>query len=248
MPAVKRAQRSAVCSDAGQAPGHTIDEVFPVKIDKKYRHGFALIIFMVLYLICFYYLEKSVGSYKIIHLTIDDYIPFCEYFVIPYYLWFPYIIFVTAYFCIADRPGLPKLTAFLMIGMTVFLLTSFLYPNGQDLRPISFERDNMFVDLVKAMYASDTPTNVLPSIHVLNTLGVQMAILNDSKLRSKRWVTVTTLTLSALIIMSTVFIKQHSMMDVILACILAVAMYALLYREDYQTQIARVKKKDRVLR
>lgn len=232
----------------GQVVGSTRDEVVSVDTSKKYRHAFALLIFMALYLICFFYLEKSVNSYKIIHMTIDDYIPFCEYFVIPYYIWFPYIIAITAYFCLADRPGLTNLTAFLMIGMTVFLLTSFLYPNGQDLRPPSFERDNIFLDLVKAMYASDTPTNVLPSIHVLNTLGVQMAILNDPKLRSKRWVTVSSLVLSALIIMSTVFIKQHSVMDVIMAFILAALMYVLLYREDYQTQIAGVKKKGKVLR
>lgn len=181
-------------------------------------------------------------------MTIDDYIPFCEFFVIPYYLWFPYIVVITAFFCLTDRPGLPKLTAFLMIGMTVFLLTSFLYPNGQDLRPASFERDNIFVDMVKVMYTSDTPSNVLPSIHVLNTLGVQMAILTDPKLRARRSVTVSTAAISTLIIMSTVFIKQHSMIDVICAFILAAAMYFLLYREDTQTQLARSKSKSKVIR
>lgn len=214
---------------------------------KKYRHAFTLLFYVALYLICFYYLENSVTKYNIIHVGIDDYIPFCEYFIVPYILWFPYIFFVTAYFCLADRPGFTKLASFLMIGMTIFLIVSFIYPNGQDLRLQSFGRDNIFVDLVKYIYANDTPTNILPSIHVLNTTGVQIAIWTDERLKTKKWIIILSGILSTLIIMSTVFIKQHSMFDVLLALGLAIVMYALLYREDYLNHFEQLKKKRSVL-
>lgn len=215
-----------------------------MELGKKYRHAFMFLLYTVLYLLCFYYLENSISKYTVIHVGIDDYIAFCEYFIIPYILWFPYILFVTAYFCLAGRPGFTKLASFLMLGMTVFLIVSFVYPNGQDLRPHSFERDNIFIDLVKYIYSSDTPTNILPSVHVLNTVGVQIAILTDEKLKTKRWIAVPSVILSTLIIASTVFIKQHSMFDVLLALGVAIVMYALIYREDYLSHFEQRKRKE----
>jgi len=104
---------------------------------------------MALYLLCFNHMENSITSYNIIYIPLDVYIPFCEYFVIPYILWFPYIFFVTAYLCLAGRPAFTKLATFLVIGMTVFLVISFVYPNGHTPGPSGFSRDNIFIDLVK---------------------------------------------------------------------------------------------------
>ena len=47
-------------------------------------------------------------------------------------------------------------------------------------------RDNIFVDLVKHIYATDTPTNVLPSIHVFNSLGVCIAIRHSEALKKHK--------------------------------------------------------------
>ena len=33
----------------------------------------------------------------------------------------------------------------------------------------------MFTDMVKVLYKTDTPTNVLPSIHVFNSIGAGIA-------------------------------------------------------------------------
>lgn len=51
--------------------------------------------------------------------------------------------------------------------MTVFLLVSFLYPNGHELRP-ALELENVFQKAVWLLYQADTPTNILPSVHVFN--------------------------------------------------------------------------------
>ena len=44
------------------------------------------------------FLEQHVTNVHIISSPLDQYIPFCEYFVIPYYLWFLYIIAILIYF------------------------------------------------------------------------------------------------------------------------------------------------------
>ena len=146
---------------------------------QKYKHGLLLLYFLI-YLPWFQYLEKKVTvHFNVIHMAIDDYIPFIEFFVIPYFLWFFYIAFAMAYFFLHSTTDWYKLCAFLFTGMTVFLIFSTIYPNGQYLRPTTFARDNICVDLVKWLYATDTPTNLFPSIHVYNSLGVHIAIINS---------------------------------------------------------------------
>ena len=73
-----------------------------------------------------------------------------------------------------------------MMGMTVFLIVSYVYPNAQHIRPTEFPRDNVFTDVVKWLYSTDTPTNILPSIHVFNSLAIHMSLTNCEALRDKK--------------------------------------------------------------
>ena len=64
--------------------------VFIVKKLKKfytsYRHAIPLIIYGIIYMTWFCHLEKTVTKqYTVIHMTLDDFIPFCELFAIPFF-------------------------------------------------------------------------------------------------------------------------------------------------------------------
>ena len=53
-------------------------------IYSQYKHGIPLIAYLVVYLVWFGWLEKTnTKNFWVIHLDADDYIPFCEIFVIP---------------------------------------------------------------------------------------------------------------------------------------------------------------------
>lgn len=121
------------------------------------------------------------------------------------------------------------MAAFLFTGMTIFLIISTLYPNGLDLRPVQFERDNIFVDMVKTLYKADTPTNVLPSIHVFNSIGVCIAISHNKTLSSRKVIHYGSLILGISIILATMFLKQHSVIDVTLAGCMATLLYPVVY-------------------
>lgn len=114
-------------------------------------------------------------------------------------------------------------------GMTIFLVISTLFPNGQDLRPVVFERDNIFVDMVRILYRADTCTNVFPSLHVFNSLSACIAIRESSVLRKHRMASCGAYILAALIILATMFLKQHSVLDVVAAFVMAYALYQLVY-------------------
>lgn len=210
------------------------------EILKKYKHAWILS-YLVIYLVWFTWLEKTVTTrFHVIHMAIDDYIPFCEYFIVPYLLWFAYVAAGVIYFFFTDVSDYYKLCTVLFVGMTVFLIISTIYPNGHYLRPSVYENDNIFSMLVQWLHGLDTSTNILPSIHVYNSLAVHMAVAKSEKLRQYKWVQASSLVLAVSIVLSTMFLKQHSVLDVITGCIMALVMYTLVYGKVWQSNRKKV--------
>ena len=132
---------------------------------QKYRCALIVPAYGAIYLSWFSYLERTVVQPEhIVHLWLDDLIPFLEVFIVPYMLWFAYVAAVCIFLLAKDRGEFLRNFIFLAIGMTIFLIVSTVYPNGQTLRPASFERQNIFTDMVASLYRTDSPNNVLPSI------------------------------------------------------------------------------------
>ena len=90
----------------------------------KYKHLLILLYFVV-YMAWFSYVEKNIKThFHVVHVPLDDYIPFCEYFVIPYLLWFGYVAWGIAYMALHNKSDYYRLCTFLFTGMTLFLLIS----------------------------------------------------------------------------------------------------------------------------
>lgn len=203
------------------------------KFYERYKHAIPLMIYAVIYCTWFAYLEKTVvHPTRIIHMKVDDMIPFCEVFIIPYFLWFAYVSAVVIYCFFKSKQDYYKCCTFLFTGMTVFLVISTLWPNGHHLRPYIMPRDNIFTALVARLYNADTPTNLWPSIHVYNSIGAHLAVVHNQKLSQNRKVCTGSFLLSISIILSTVFLKQHSMFNVLTAFVMAAVMYLIVYQAD----------------
>lgn len=206
----------------------------------KYKHAWVFLYFIP-YLIWFQKLEKTITTeYTIIQTKLDHYILFNEWFIIPYLLWFLYIAVVVFYFFFTSKEDFYRLCSFLFIGMTICLTIYTLWPNGQNLRPdiTTLGRDTILTRLVAYIYSMDTSTNVFPSIHVFNSIGVYIAIYKNETLRQNKWILWGTLFLTVLICLSTMFLKQHSALDSIGAIILCVVMHYFVYgiREHKKTK------------
>lgn len=206
---------------------------------KKYKHAWVFLYFFI-YMPWFIYLENHIpAGYHIIHSAIDDKIPFIEYFIIPYLLWFVFIAAAFLYFFFTDVPGFYKLSTLLFTGMTIFLLISTIFPNGLALRPTSFARDNIFVDMVKVLYTTDTSTNVFPSLHVFNSLGVCIAAAHSDALKKHNLVRYGTYFLAGTIILATMFLKQHSIIDVVFGFVMAYGLSIAVYAPAKQTALSK---------
>ncbi|MDY4205606.1 phosphatase PAP2 family protein, partial [Porcincola intestinalis] len=96
--------------------------------------------------------------------------------------------------------------------------------NRLDLRPAQVEGNDIFAILCRYLYRTDTPTNVLPSIHVYNSMAVCYAVNANETLRRKKWVIAGTDVLTLLIVLSTMFLKQHSVIDVTTGMVMSVVL------------------------
>lgn len=201
-----------------------------VHMAREYTSLIVMAVYAVFYLMAFYYLEQRKVSYYVINFELDRYIPFCEIFVIPYFLWFAYVAVTVCYLCIRDKGEADKLVKFLIAGMTIFIVISAVFPNGHHLRPTYFERENIFIDMIKGLYKADTSTNVLPSIHVYNSVAIMIAVQRSRCFAEHKVIKAGMLGLGVSIIFSTVLIKQHSTIDVLLALLLSALMYSICYR------------------
>ena len=203
-------------------------------ICRKYKHLFPLAIFLIFYLSVFVYVENRPAYHMhLLASRFDHLIPFCELFVIPYIIWFFYITFGVLFFGIIedDRNQYYQLSVNLMIGMALFLLISLIWPNGHTLRPAVLPRDNIFTRLVVMIYSSDTSTNVFPSIHVFNTIAMHTAVRHSSTLKKYPWTVRISGIIAVSIVLSTMFIKQHTVIDVIGAMGLNLITWYLLYHQ-----------------
>ena len=210
---------------------------------RKYKHAW-LLLYAFTYLPWFCYLEKTVTrNFHVMHASLDDLIPFNEYFIVPYLLWFLYVGAAIFYFLITSKEDYYKLCIFLFSGMTISLIICTFFRNGTDLRPVIDPDKNIFTALVAYIYRTDTCTNVFPSIHVYNSIGVHIAVARSERLRGHRLIRLGSGLLMISICMATVFLKQHSVIDLIGAVILAYVIYGIVYGYSWSAQDKKVTQK-----
>ena len=195
--------------------------------DEKPKYWLAL--YVPVYLILFAVAEHVVTTdYYVSWVPLDDAIPFCEYFVVFYCMWYPLLFAAGFYLMFTDGKRFNRYMYFLAIGFTGSLLFCLIFPNGQDLRPDPMPRENFFTWLLSLIYAADTNTNVIPSMHVIGCFAASAGLLSSPNAR--RGIAWGSVILGAAVCASTVFVKQHSILDVYIALIVCVPLYLLLFR------------------
>ena len=96
---------------------------------------------------------------------------------------------------------------------------------------------------MQRIYAADTNTNVLPSMHVIGCAALTLACFDSEPLRRRhlQWVM---LPLGLVISMSTVFVKQHSILDVFVAIPVCVILYFIIYHRAFAKKFGKAANRD----
>ena len=193
--------------------------------DPEFRH-LKLLLYWPLFGLAFLILERfsPVTEYHTVFCALDAYIPFLEIFLLPYLFWFVYLVGIHVYTAIYDTASFRYLMRFVMISYTLTIIIYVIYSTCQQLRPESFARDNALTRFIAWFYTFDTHTNVCPSLHVIGSAAVACTAWNAKGLNTARW-RVAFWATAILISISTVFMRQHSVVDVVTAipvCLLIV--------------------------
>ena len=188
-------------------------------------------LYWVVYLVWFFTLDNVIKSGTLIHCALDDRIPFCEWFVVFYCSWFALLVFVTLKLWLNDTAAYDRLCLMMFSGMTFCLIVYMIWPSALNLRPdpAALGRANPALWLLQLLWRADAAVNVCPSIHCQSTGCMALAFSCSAVARGKPRLQLLAWVWAALICLSTVFTKQHSVIDVALGLALVVPWYLALY-------------------
>lgn len=182
----------------------------------EYKH-LLLLLGWVGYFILYFLTENLIPVEKChpIHICLDDMVPFCEGFVIPYVSWYLLIVGSLIYFALYSVDSFQKMQTYIIITQIIAMAVYLIYPSRQDLRPEVFPRENVLTWILGTIYAFDTNTGVLPSLHVGYSLGIASTWLRET--RVPKWVRGIIAIWCGIICISVAFVKQHSVADIFAA-------------------------------
>lgn len=204
------------------------------KINEPRFTHLKLLLGWVSYLVLYLLTENLIPADQCysVHCSLDDRIPFNEWFVIPYIGWYFLIIFSLGYFLVYNVNNFKSLQIYIIVTQFIAMSAYIIFPTRQDLRPVVFPRENVLTDIVSALYTIDTNTGVCPSLHVAYSLGIASAWLKEASASviAKSLV----LFLVILICLSTVFIKQHSVLDFYAALPVCLVAEIIAFRSFYR--------------
>ena len=155
-----------------------------------------------------------INNYHIINSFIE--FPLIKIFVYPYNLWYPFIIISMFIIYKYDKNKFGPLITTMLITTIMANITFILYPSMM-IRP-KIEVTNFTTWLLDYTYKIDTPAvNCLPSMHCMFCFITSYYILTCKNIKTNKKIPI--IIFSSIIILSTVFIKQHIIEDAILALI-----------------------------
>ena len=177
---------------------------------------------------------REMPRFFTVHSFLDDLIPFVPIFIIFYLLWYVYIAAGMLYFAFIEKEGFHRLIAFLYTEIFLTLLFCTIFPNGHNMRPDLSGATDIFSRIVKLIYDADPHcVTIMPSMHVMNAVAITVAVTESQRLSRKKWVLWSCWIYTILVTLSTVFVKQHSILDVLVATVVCVILYFLVYRTNF---------------
>lgn len=148
---------------------------------------------------------------------LDRQIPFLKGFVVPYLSWYGFLLVGFLYLVYKDRRNYYITLVEFVIGLLICYGVYAIYQTTVP-RP-ELTGSDWLLRMVEWVYRSDQPFNCFPSTHVLTSYLMMRAYLRTNQVATRYKIIVTAMSL--LIIVSTQFVKQHVLLDIVGAVLVA---------------------------
>ncbi|MEP7103576.1 MAG: phosphatase PAP2 family protein [Candidatus Dojkabacteria bacterium] len=183
------------------------------------KYNIINILIVLLSMILYFPINKFVSGGINLETQVDKQIPLISVFIIPYLiapvLWIGFIIYANFKF---ERNNIKRINiSFILAGVISSLIYIFI---PTFVSRVEVHSNNFFSNLVSWLYANDNAYNAAPSGHTFYTV---LCYLFLRKLYPKY--NLGFLIVASLIVLSTLFTKQHNIADVIIGIIFALFVY-----------------------
>lgn len=159
----------------------------------------------------------------------DQRLPFIQYFVIPYVAWYALIFVALIWFMYRDSQlymfSLASIILGLLLSFIIFSIFQTTVPRPEHLG------EDVFSQLTQFVYTIDNPYNAFPSIHVLTSYIVFLGCLQTKDQAPK--ISYILQGTAILVILSTLFLKQHTLLDVLGGMILGGSLFKTVHRLNF---------------
>ena len=191
-------------------------------LKKEYKKMY-LIILLVIYQSLLYLISKlSPFAIHILGSSVDDKIPFIPAFIYFYVGWYLMLFIVPFLFLKDNEKVFYKYIISTFICISACCFVYFIYPTTIIRESTLSSGITDFV--VRFIYAIDTPVlNCFPSMHCI--ICFMFMFYTWGLKNTNKYLKITIQVLSLLVVLSTVFVKQHVVIDIISALIIAVIVY-----------------------
>lgn len=142
---------------------------------------------------------------------LDRSIPFVKGFILPYVGWEFFLFLTLIYYSLKDQETYRKTLLAINIGMILSYVIYFFYQTTVP-RPLLAGTDGL-TQMVRFVYQYDAPFNCFPSIHTLTSYLLIRGIQGSSA--KGFWNRLVIIGGAASIILSTLLVKQHVLLDVV---------------------------------
>lgn len=196
-----------------------------------------LLFLLVIPLCAFIYEQLNKRTFHAIDLstTLDHHIPFLPIFILPYGVWYEYLFFFLIYLCFKNTKVYLKTISLIAASELICFIIFYFFQTTVP-RPL-IEGNQVLNKFVLMVYSYDRPYNCFPSIHVLTCLSI---MLGSAHIKNKHSaITACIYVIGFLIILSTLFVKQHVIYDLLGSAILVSSLYGIFF----ETSSLRIPKK-----
>ena len=198
---------------------------------KKHKRLLCILIYCALGAIYFAVLYLGKGHH-VIGTALDEKIPFIPAAAIPYVLWYLYVPLPMLYMSFKDEKIFVRQMKTLFTGMVIANIFFLIYPTSITFRPDTLEGGGVLRWICRLIYAVDRPVNVFPSLHCYEATAIHLATFGGSFGRSHPILRAASGILCILICLSTVFMRQHSVLDLVSGCGLAAVIYLVVIKTE----------------
>ena len=194
-----------------------------VFMKSKNKKIIILLLFLLIYQTSLYLIAKLTPiEINVVGNTIDEKIPFIPQFIYAYISWYIMLFLVPYIFYKKSPKSFNKYYITTFSCITIGLFIYFFYPTIMYRADIEFNSISEY--LVNIIYKMDTPAlNCCPSMDCVISFIFIYVSLTEKNLNIKYKVLLTIWSL--LVIVSTLFVKQHVIVDVISAFILSLVVF-----------------------